>query len=391
MGLGFLKKIANKIAEKKDSLFTYSTKKQEKFLKKFREPKNCVERSFFQYRCQMKMYGAFLRCASNVVAFPTSMKYLNKSKKRKVSFKEEYDAVFFDGGKPINIIPDSVAMRFLNIKSSPELEGSLTKEDVKYLKGIFKKHPFSWLFWLKAIIKISQYSRAIIEYNPKSIISCDEFSFTSSILTDYCRKKGVLLINVMHGEKLYYMRDSFVEYDEFFVWDEYYAELLKSLRAENTQFRIEEPASLKIIQEHPVEKTVDYTYYLAGEPKDKLKLIAKTLQALKQAGFKVVVRAHPRYADYNIINEVFADIELQDTANVTIEQSLLQTKSAISLYSTVLNQAYHAKINVVIDDITDVERYQKLSELKYIMLHVEHDRLSDVLEKINEKTNKENC
>ena len=57
-------------------------------------------------------------------------------------------------------------------------------------------------FVFKAIMQIAAYSTRITKYQPERIITHAEFSFCSSLLTDYCHHRRVKLINVQHGEKL---------------------------------------------------------------------------------------------------------------------------------------------------------------------------------------------
>ena len=64
---------------------------------------------------------------------------------------------------------------------------------------------------------------------------------------------------------------------------------------------------------------------------------------------------------------------------VTIEQSLMQTHAAVSLFSTVLNQAISNSVPVVIDDISNREHFEKLKELEYVCLNREHTLLSNIV------------
>ena len=186
----------------------------------------------------------------------------------------------------------------------------------------------------------------------------------------------------MHGEKLFFMRDSFVCYDRYYVWDRYYVELLVQLRAEKKQFRIEIPKSM-IFDNNGTEKTkYDYKYYLAAEEEPVLKIIADTMQKLKERGCRVAIRPHPRYTDNELVSMLFVGIEVENASEKAIEDSLNETKAAISLYSTVLNQAYHNGVTVVIDDVSNVTQFEKLRELRYIMLEKEYINLSEIVEKI---------
>ena len=125
------------------------------------------------------------------------------------------------------------------------------------------------------MIKIGRYSFAIEEFSPEAIAVCAEYSFTSSVLTAYCKQRNIKHIDVMHGEKMYYMRDSFFKFDECYIWDEYYGKILASMKADKNQFVVEVPASLKFDGELIRTQKYDYTYYLGAESEEVLKKISK--------------------------------------------------------------------------------------------------------------------
>ena len=376
----FLKKIAVAIEKKQNSLFTYPKEKQERFLKKLGQPRDEIERGFFQYRCQMKLYGPFLFAILNLGALPVALFHLIRYQKNKCAFEKKIECVFVNNAHPESIVPESLRRRFPDMKIAREENRALDRGGLAFLKKIFSRYPISWMFWLKVIYKLSRYSALIKNHQPEAILCCDEFSFASPVMTGYCREKKVRLINVMHGEKLYFMRDAFACYDEYYVWDSCYAALLIELGAAKEQFRVEVPASLQLKMENPPEKEYDYTYYLAAEDKETLSNIASSLKKLSEKGARVAVRPHPRYTKAEDAKELFCGIELENVKEVSIQASLLRTKNAISLYSTTLNQAYHNGIGVVIDDLSHHKKYQKLSELQYCMLAKEHLLLSELTE-----------
>lgn len=378
MGAELLKTIAVKLEKKQDSIFTYPVEKQRKYVGHFPEPKDGFDRGYFQYCCQMKQYGEPIHGFLNLSALPLSLYYMTSFRKTHIEKARTVDAVFFNEGKPFNIIPDCVTETSPDILTVTGDQRCLSGEDMTFLKKVFRKHPFSWMLWLKVILKLSQYSYAISKYAPKAIISCNEFSYTAPILTEYCRTRGVKSINVMHGEKLYTMRDTFIKYDEFYVWSKEYADLLIDLRADPDQFRIEVPQSLRINTQDRLNVKYDYTYYLASESEEELQKICTMLQKLKNRNLNVAVRPHPRYSDLASVDRIFDFVDIEDTSTLTIEQSLLQTENAIALYSTVLTQAYHAGIGIVIDDVSATAKYEKLAQLGYVMLKVEHKLLSSV-------------
>lgn len=379
MSAGLLKSFAVKLEKKQNNLFTYPIDKQKKYIAHFPEPKDGFERGYFQYCCQMKLYGEPTHAALNLSAFPLSFLYLLKIKKKVEIPQGSADAVFFNEGKPHQIIPQTVLDEYENIVTVSSEEHLLSREDRKFLRRIYRKYPFSWMLWLKLILKLSQYSHAITKYAPRAIISCSEFSFTSPIIMEYCYSRGVELINVMHGEKLYFMRDSFAKYDRYYVWDDGYVKLLTSLRADREQFRVEVPPAVLVRSDETVEKKYDYTYYLQNESDEELGLLAARLRTLAEGGAKLSVRPHPRYTNMALATRLFDGINLERCKDISIETSILQTENVISKYSSVLNQAYHSGVNIVIDDISEPEKFAKLKELQFVMLEVEHKLLSEIV------------
>ena len=48
-------------------------------------------------------------------------------------------------------------------------------------------------FCLKCLVKIGLYANYIESYRPKAVVVYNEYSFTSSLLTAYCREKTSLI------------------------------------------------------------------------------------------------------------------------------------------------------------------------------------------------------
>ena len=377
-----LRKMAVLLERRQDALFSYDVDKQREYIEKLGNPRDEIERSYFQYKCQMQFNGKGITFLLNLVSFPVTIIYWFKyGKKGQVNQLEPKSLVFFRDGKPENILPKSLKNKYNTIESNP-VEGTLlTEKDKKFIKKIIYRYPFSWQFILKCLIKIGRYSFAIEEYSPEAIVVCPEYSFTSSALTAYCKQRNIKHIDVMHGEKMYYMRDSFFKFDECYIWDEYYGKVLTSMKADRNQFVVEVPASLKFDEELPRIQKYDYTYYLGAESEDVLQKIAKILERLYKNGKRISIRPHPRYSNMDLVKKIFTFANVEDTKKVSIEQSLLQTGAAISLYSTVLNQALCNSIPIVIDNMSNPENFAKLKELGYVCLYKEHKLLSEILEK----------
>ena len=372
----WLKKMYRRVG--KNSPFDCDFELQKKYLYKQKAPKNNIERSFFQYKAQMKLCGWWRKVLVNIGAIPFLVFYYFKKSSKKIIVNKA-DAVFVRDGLPCNVMQESLRKEFFVIEVDAIEGNKLTSRDRRYIFKLSLKHPFSWLFLLKTIIKIMRYRWIIDTYNPKALIVCNEYSFTSSLLTEFCNQNDVELINVMHGEKLFFIRDSFFKFNRCYIWSEFYKELFTELRADSNQFIVEIPPSLKFASVE-AEKTVDYTYYLQMQKGEELAKIVETLSAISKRGDKVAVRPHPRYTNLDELKALINDvhIEIESCKEITIENSILRTKNVISLYSTVLLQAYINGVNIVIDDISNKDDYLKLVELKYVMLNAEHKLLSNI-------------
>ena len=365
---------------KQNSMFNYDVDKQKKYIKHFKEPIDDIERSFNQYKCQMKLSGNVISVLLNIISFLLIIIFLIKYRKCNIKkAKSESDAVFFPDGKPKNILPNDIIFKYQKIINENSEGGHCLKnKDIKFLIELFLRHPLSLYFIFKCMMKIAKYSFAFEMYSPKVIIVCAEYSFTSSVLTSYCKMHDIKHINVMHGEKLFYMRDSYFRFHECYIWDDYYKNLFVQLKADPKQFIVSVPRSIKSDCDSSIRRLYEYTYYLASEQENELIVINNSLKKLADRGYKVAVRPHPRYSDLKLVNKFFLEYDIEDST-IPIEESILRTKNAVSLYSTVLNQAYHNGVSIVIDDLTNPEKYNKLFELQYVFLHKKHKLLSQEL------------
>lgn len=379
------RKVVEKFYIRRDiKLFNSSYEDQKKILDSFHEPQSLLERSVFQYKCQMRGLPFLLRAAQNLVAVFLIPYYMFKSytrSNRKYFNCNGKAAVFLREGITNEIIPDTLKKEYSTLhECSTRGAIILKKKDKRFIYSHVMKYWYLPFFCLKSIIKIGIYSNVVHTYNPNAIITHNEYSFTSSLLTAYCRSIEVEHINVMHGEKLYNIRDSFVAYDRYYVWDVHYVNLMVSLRAEYTQFYIETPQIVCPKVVYQAEKVeYDLTYYLSRGSKKELVAIASILQKLQERGLKVTVRYHPRYTDSSIADKLFFNVDIEDSADITIDKSLLKTKSVVAQYSTVLYQASCRGKMVIIDDITNQGCFLKLRDLKYIMLEKDHKLLSELL------------
>lgn len=375
-----MRELAVKLEKRNEEHNILSIEEEKEYLKKFKTPKDDMERSYFQYRCQMRKNKFCVTALLNVLSLPAILFYLLKPGDR-LDDRAKCQGVFFSDGKPDNIIPAGLRAEIQDIHIVGEKHEGMTREDLKFILGIFQRYPLSWHFLLKILMKVRFYRYEMTRWNPSAIIVCNEYSFTSSAMTNYCMSNGIRHVNVMHGEKIFDMRDSFFRFDRCYVWDAHYKELFAGLRAAPGQFIIEVPESLKFPDKgRRIEKKVDYTYYLGWEEGARLVRITEVMGGLKQRGYRVAIRPHPRYTKMDELMGLAGDIQVEDVRKLGIEESLRRTRNAVSVFSTVLNQAYYNGIGVVIDDVSDPQKYSRLAGAHYIMLCKRHRHLSELLE-----------
>lgn len=376
----FANKISGKLIYGRDPLFNYDIDKQLHYLHSLGKAKDDKQRSFFQYKCQMKLTSKLFKVVSNLLALPLiPIFYIKYHGKRKMvnSRGNDYDTVFFCKKIDRGFLPETIKhVNSCILYIENYSHGYLDDVSSRYLLSLWRSYPTSFYFILKNMIKIAMYNYVIQSYHVKQIIVCNEYSFTSSVLTRFCEIHDVKHINVMHGEKLLFIRDSYFRFHVCYVWDKAYIELFIKLYADQNQWKIYVPSCFKL--SNNCEKNYDFKYYLGEESEEELIKICNIMKYLKNLGYKVTVRPHPIYSNNRWIKKYF-DFDLVENGK-TIQESLSESKAVISLYSTVLKQAYYNNITIIIDNITNPDKFFKLEELDYVILKNKHKKLSDILE-----------
>lgn len=362
------------------SLFDISVDEQKAFLNKLGAAKNDIDRSKKQYLCQMffaPKWKVYLFDIIAVFALPCYIIVIGlKSLFVNLSLISRVDCVCEDKGMP-EVLPEQFTSKY-NISFEPWRSGTcLVFKDIVF---IMKCLIYTWSPYLvfKGAVKISYFSYIIQRYNPRAIQECGEYSFLSSLMTEYCHLYGIRHIDVMHGEKLYYIRDSYFHFDETYVWDKRYADLFVEMKAEPNQFIVAIPPSLKIDTKENEDSLVyaDYKYYLARYSEEIIKSIVESMQFVKKSGRTVKYRIHPRYSDLNLLRKYVDTSEIELPKEVSIQKSIANTGCAVGLYSTVLLQSYFSGKKVLLDDITYKEQYAKLKELEYFLVNKQCKTLS---------------
>lgn len=361
------------------TLFDVPVKNQLAFINKLGAPRDDLERSYFQYLSQQVFVAGWKKfvlnfCAIFVIPIIIPVLLL---KGLFVKHSNNLDAIGEFKGLE-DIVP-------LCLKENYDINNEAWREgfSLRY-SDFFCIWPMIWsyqpYFVLKSLLKVAQYSHSIKLHNPKAFIVHNEYSFTSSLLTAFCERNNLKHINVMHGEKLLYIRDSFFRYHECYVWDKHYVSLFETLKAEPTQFRIAIPPSMSINTQLHINKSVyaDYKYYLANNTEKEISEISKKMREIQKKGHSIKVRLHPRYSNIDVIKNYFTESEIEFPKDVNIVESISNLEYAIGSYSTVLVQAYLAGKKVIMDDITLKHQYEKLSSLNYILSQKNNQKLSEI-------------
>lgn len=365
--------------------FSLNIKKQKLYLQSFREPESDLQRSFYQYKSQKFISSKnnyFFYNVFSLLFFPFLLFfYIIRPNRNKINNATNC-AVFTYPTIGREIIPNELINRFELIHDTNfTWRGILELKDLGFIGYLFMRYPSNFYFVCKSIMKIAAYRYIIQKYSPRAFIVTSEYSFTSSVLTSFCERNNIEHINVMHGEKLYFIRDSFFRFTKCYVFDEHYVNLFCKMRADKKQFIISKPLALSIDFSKYSRDTefYDFKYYLANYNEVQLANIMNTLMILTTSGYKVKVRPHPRYSDMILLNKYSDEIDIEDPRKIGIEESLSNTSNAIGVYTTVLFQGFMNGVNVVLDDVAFEDNIRALDSLDFILISKKHSLLSELI------------
>ncbi len=373
-------KITNFLAKGDKSQFDIPVEFQNRYLNKIKEPTNDIARSYVQFKCQMLFISYYKKLIFNLLSFIILIPFilLMFVKRINVKYLSKYDAII-ERSTHQGVLPTSLKTKYDISPAGWSAGVSYGISDIPWIIKILTFVYRSPYFVFKILYKSALYSTMIKKFRPNAIIVYNEYSFTSSALTKFCENNGIVHINVMHGEKLFFIRDSFFRFSKSYVWEQYYVELLSKLRAPKSQFIIELPPFMNTKPYKFKNKNAyaDYKYYLATYDENTLKHIINSLSSLLKNGETLKYRPHPRYSDIALLRKYVPDDQIEYPKDVDIETSISNLKYGIGLYTTVLNQCYHAGIGVIIDDVNFPKNFELLNNLEYVLLNKDVKYLSN--------------
>ena len=360
----------------------------------FSAPKDDLQRSYLHYKCMRPFEDKrreLFRTIVSLLLFPASFIAATISKILRGN-KENRNIVVIGAEKYLNIhdlesILPSVILEEKNIKlvknSSNRtriLSGCVSIEIIKILAKSILRYPWSILFNYSLFLHLCTINRYIIQYNPRIIVTlAAENDFTSSCISHYCENNNCSYVCVMHGEYFLTPYHAFVRFSEFYVWDEHYASQFSRLRCPPDMFRIYEPKRFAM-EKYDSVKNHDITYYLQDFTEKQLKSILLTLIKLSNLGYVCKVRPHKRASNMAAVNKIFGNRNLIgiESTDIPISISLQSCKYVVSVYSTVISEAYYNGLPALIDDVSDPQLYEMLDDVMYINLKRIKGRVSDL-------------
>ena len=364
---------------------------QKEYVASFPEPADDFERSYFKYKCfcefcyYRKKWIIFFYNFGAMIVLPFLRLSLRSKFKKHVPSLLKFDAAVENVPRLPNtdFIPESFTEEYPSIKEITEIrygDAFLNDQADRICIELRKRYFRHFYFRIIVMMKLAQFSLYLEEYHPRAIAfySCER-EFAGPLLTLLCESAGSKYVVFMHGDYLYQLCFAFQRYSKYYLWDESYIEMFRSLHC---SFPTEVYLPLKmrgIAQKLPPQDCRFFaTYYFSAETREAAEKIAQVFKSFANAHLRCKIRPHPRFSDIKMLREVFDGFFIEDPKEYLLSDSITDSLYAIGLNTTVLSQAFFSGKDVVIDDISSPELYSSLEEREYIMMRRKHLLLSEL-------------
>ena len=363
---------------------------QMEYLDNFPEPEDDFERSYFKYKCfceycyyKRKWMVAVYNIGA-MVLLPFVHSNLRKAKPSE-PFIEKMDAVIENVPRLPNadVIPQEIVDKYPKVKEIEVVDytDAFLSDEAEAIYQELKKRYFSkFYFRMIAAQKLGQFSRFLKAYKPEAIAfySCER-EFTGPLQAMLCERCGAEYLAFMHGDYISTLSFAFQRYSKYYVWDESYKDMFDRLKCASPM-TVYRPSKLKGIATPINEKECTYfaTYYFSDETRKEAESIYETFSKFEAEGLRTKIRPHPRFSDLEMLGEVFKDIMIEDTKNYSLSDSITNSLYTVGLNTTVLSEACFSGKKVVIDDISNSQKYMELDERGYVMIKRPHILLTEL-------------
>lgn len=374
-----------------------SRAEQEQFIAKLGEPKANYDRVYMKYRCRNYLLNnkglSVLMNLCSVFVLPFLwVLYVIRGKKMGSGHPKAEDLLLLRIDEQYadsdDIFPPELQKDYGRIKAVKMKNfrtAYLDRQAGKVFRKSFLRHPLKPYMQLLVLCNLADMCQVIHTYNPKAVATfAEERVFAKPLVKELCDIYHVDYIGFMHGESYYQIDKGFFSYSRYYVWDDYYKKLYRDLKCD-TEFRTYLPKKLQLRLDIKNQENCEYfcTYYMVGiTGDDALLKIAEVFSLFADAGLKCKIRPHPRYAKEQRMLDLFPNTKVEDAREVSIRDSLNNTYFAISTCSTVLSEAHYAGKKIIIDNFSDPDQFDKISEKEYIMISKADLFLSELINRV---------
>lgn len=323
------------------------------------DPLSCTEKKYRSHNFISNPFTFFFyNLMSALLILPSILFLITKSTLRKKSFK--VSSLHFSKLIPMKIIDPTSRLVSKSF--------SLSLSELSFIIRAFGLKVLRPYFFFRIIWKSALYFDTINKFSPKKIYCSEEMNFESPLLTLICQKYNCLHSNVMHGDKLFYIKDAFVYFDEFFVWQADFKHLFIDMKAEVQKYIYFNPVPQKYCSTTPKPKSFKYYAQHSKDLKEFEQRILNAFNFSKKHKMQFIFRPHPRHyseAEIKIVKKYNIKVE---SFEKNILDSLAEAHTVCAEWSSVLFQAKFMNRELVIDN-TNSKNIDKLRELNFIILN----------------------
>lgn len=366
------------------------------FLSSLKQPNDFIDESYNKYLCREFHFPMYKNLLLNIVSIPMAiwaiMNLFGKKIKLpnvpqgKLLIEKKADVDYED------IIPESLINSYQHISVIEDIKNEnsrnrlyFTDEAKKLFIQTIKRHPFHfyYLYWVAR--ELSKQCKYLMDYNCAScVVYIEERNVAGPIINHLYESTGRKYISFMHGEYLLRLIQGYMSFSEYYIWDNDYEDMFRNvLKCNIGEYIIYKPQ--KLTKKWNFEDSVPRylcTYYFSAESKESIKKLSEIFYLLNDKGYKCKVRPHPRYSQWNIIAESFPKEMIEQPKDISIEESLRDTKYVVGLATTVLAEGYYEGKEIVVDDISSPDKFMNLEKRHFIVLKRPHILFSELLESL---------
>lgn len=374
--------------------------KQMEYLGRFQEPRDDFERSYYKYKCfcqycyYKKKWVLLIYNLGAMLLLPFLHMKLKHGNKAGVSGNKADIVIENVPRLPVDdILPDELVRDYPQAQEVTAInyfDSYLNNQAEEIYRELRSRYFLNFYFRIIVLLKLAQFATYIERYHPAAVAfySCER-EFSSPLQSLLCEKCNAKYISFMHGDYISTLCFAFQRYSLYYIWDKSYADMFQALKCA-FPVRLYTPKKLQglALETAPQDCRYFATYYFSDETREEAVKIHEVFHAFEARGLRTKVRPHPRFSDMDMLKAVFSDIEIENTAEYPLEGSIEQSLFIVGLNTTVLSQGFFSKKTVVIDDVSNVKKFNELEKRGYIMMKRPYIQLSALCDQPGDRYDK---